>query len=148
MIFNEFYHHFLTVANQVLILFLLIALGFICGKKGIISEKAAESLSSLALYFSTPAAIICSFVRPFEKEKLTNLGYAFLISIIFHIFAISLSLLIKQKNEMLLKQQQELQQTNGLSMKLTNGFANIILLSILTFIFAILIGFVIFKFIN
>lgn len=56
--------------------------------------------------------------------------------------------LIKQKNEMLLKQQQELQQTNGLSMKLTNGFANIILLSILTFIFAILIGFVIFKFIN
>ncbi len=99
MIFNEFYHHFLTVANQVFILFLLILLGFICGKKGIISEKAAETLSSIALYFSTPAAIISSFIRPFEKEKLSNLGYAFLISIVFHIFAILLSLLIKQKNE-------------------------------------------------
>ena len=99
MILNEFYHHFLTVANQVLILFLLIALGFICGKKGIISEKAAETLSSLALYFATPSAIISSFVRPFEKAKLTNLGFAFLISIVFHVVAILFSYLIKQKSE-------------------------------------------------
>lgn len=99
MILNEFYHHFLTVANQVLILFLLVSLGYICGKKKIISETAAEGFSSIALYFSTPAAIICSFIRPFEKAKLTNLGFAFLISIVFHLVAIGFSFLIKQKTQ-------------------------------------------------
>ena len=47
--------------------------------------------------------------------------------------------LIKQKNKMLADQLQ-LQQENGLTMKYTNGFANIVLLSVITFILAIVIS--------
>lgn len=52
--------------------------------------------------------------------------------------------LIKQKNQML-TEQMKLQQENGLAMKYTNGFANTILLSILIFVFSIIIVMLIFN---
>lgn len=51
--------------------------------------------------------------------------------------------LLKQKEELMAIKQSEL--NNGLSLKLSKGFANIVLLSVITFLFAIFLGLLIFK---
>ena len=43
---------FLTVGQQVLALFILIFIGVICGKKGILQENAVRTLADLTLLLS------------------------------------------------------------------------------------------------
>lgn len=91
--------NFLTVAEQVLVLFLLIFLGFICGKSKIINDKVSDGLSSLVMYFSTPAVIITSFFRPFDSAQLLKLLTAFAVAIVFHIIAIAVSYIFVKTKE-------------------------------------------------
>ena len=53
--------NFLTVGQQVVVLFILIGVGFVCKKATLISDKAIKSLTNLALYVATPCVIIVSF---------------------------------------------------------------------------------------
>ena len=48
---------FLTVGQQVLALFILIFIGVICGKKGILQENAVRTLADLTLLIATPIGI-------------------------------------------------------------------------------------------
>lgn len=82
---TEMLNNFVAVASQVLVLFILIAIGFICGKAKLINDTISKGLSDLVLYFATPAVIINSFLRPFDKAMFTKLLLAFAISIVFHI---------------------------------------------------------------
>lgn len=84
---TEMITNFLAVASQVLVLFILIAIGFICGKTRLINDEISKGLSDLVLYFATPAVIINSFLRPFEKAMFNKLMIAFAISVVFHIIA-------------------------------------------------------------
>ena len=45
--------NFIVVAQQVLVLFILISLGFACGKKKIITDVSAKHINNLVLYFVT-----------------------------------------------------------------------------------------------
>lgn len=51
----------IIVSEQVAILFILIALGFVCGKTKLINESGAKILTDLVLYFATPCIMIKSF---------------------------------------------------------------------------------------
>lgn len=64
---------FLTVGEQVLILFVLIALGFICGKTKIINESGSKVIADVVLYFVTPCVIINAFQREFDVSMLIKL---------------------------------------------------------------------------
>ena len=68
----------LTVGNQVLILFVLIAVGFICGKKKILNENSVRGMTDLVLYTVTQCVIINSFMREFDTAMLKNLIIAFI----------------------------------------------------------------------
>lgn len=59
---------FLTVGGQVAILFLLIGVGVLCTKIGLLDEKAAKAMTNLALYVATPALIIKSCIRDFNTD--------------------------------------------------------------------------------
>ena len=48
--------NFIVVAQQVLVLFILISLGFVCGKKKIITDVSAKHINNLVLYFVTPVS--------------------------------------------------------------------------------------------
>lgn len=76
-----------AVASQVFILFILISIGFICGKAKIINDDISKGLSDLVLYLATPAVIINSFLRPFDKSMLLKLLIAFAVSIVFHLIS-------------------------------------------------------------
>ena len=68
----------LTVGNQVIILFVLIAVGVILGKKKVLSDNAVKGMTDLVLYAVTPCVIINSFMREFDTAMLKNLIITFI----------------------------------------------------------------------
>ena len=91
---------FINVLTQVLILFVLIVLGAILTKTGILSEKAVKSMTDMVLILVTPCVIIKSFSKEFDSSVLKDLLLSFLITAIAHIGFILLSyLLIHDKND-------------------------------------------------
>lgn len=90
----------LTVGQQVLILFILIAIGFVCGKIKMLTENACKSMTNIVLYFVTPCVIIEAFNREYDPSMLSNLGITALCAVGVHLIAIILgSLLFKDSND-------------------------------------------------
>lgn len=61
---------FLTVASNVLTLFLLIGVGVLCAKTKLLDEGAVKALANLVLYIATPCVIIKSCIREFDPAML------------------------------------------------------------------------------
>lgn len=62
------------IAQQVLILFIMIFIGFICGKRGIITDDSAHHLTDIVLYVVTPCVMLSAFQRKFTAELLGNIA--------------------------------------------------------------------------
>ena len=58
----------LTVGQQVIILYLLIAVGFVCGKTKFLAEGAVTGLTNFVLSVVTPCVMIQAFQRPFDAS--------------------------------------------------------------------------------
>ncbi len=77
---------FLTVAQQVLILFILIGVGFVCTKTKLLNETVTKGLTDLVLYCVTPCVLIKSFVEiPFSAQKVKELLISLLIVVLIHV---------------------------------------------------------------
>lgn len=90
--------NFLTVGQQVLILFILILAGYVLGKKKIVGDGASKALSDIALLLSTPCVIALSFEREFSFEILKDLGVALLVAVAVHVVAIVIAQLLYRKD--------------------------------------------------
>ena len=89
-----------NVSLQVAILFILIAVGFICRKVGILTEAGIKSISDLVVYVVTPANIITAFHREFRADLLIGLGKAFLLAFLVYGAATVLArFVIREKDE-------------------------------------------------
>ncbi len=86
--------HFLTVVQQVLVLFVLIGVGVVCGKGRILSREAVRSCADVVLLFATPCVIIQSFQREPDPEALRGLGVAALAAVLVHAVGIALAHLL------------------------------------------------------
>lgn len=87
--------NFLTVGQQVIVLFILIGVGFVCAKTKIVGENAVKGMTNLALYFATPCVIISSFQNcKFNNEMLFNLLIMVLVVFCIHIGSIFISTLL------------------------------------------------------
>lgn len=83
---------FLLVAQQVLILFILIGVGFFGTKTKLLNETVTKGITNLVLYCVTPCVLIKSFVEiPFSAQKVKELFLCLLISLLIHIGFILLS---------------------------------------------------------
>jgi len=80
--------NFLTVGQQVVILFILIGIGFVLDKTKLVGEKCISGITNIVLYFVTPCVIIQSFQREFNADMLVGLGQTGLIAIFSHILCI------------------------------------------------------------
>ncbi|MCH5170362.1 MAG: AEC family transporter [Oscillospiraceae bacterium] len=95
-----FLSNMMTALTQVVILYIIVALGFICHKAGIYTEKASRLTTDLLFYIITPAMIIRSFINmEYSAEALKGLGFTFLAALIFHVIGIVLSELVFCKME-------------------------------------------------
>ncbi len=86
--------YFLTVGQQVLILFILILAGYGLGKAKIIGESSGKALSDIALLLASPCVIALSFEREFSWSVLQEMGIALLVSASIHVIAIVLARLM------------------------------------------------------
>ena len=89
-----------NVGTQVLILFIIVAVGFICRKVGILTESGIKSISNLVVYVVTPANIIVAFCTDFRSELLLGLGKAFLLAfLVYGAATIAAKYIIREKDE-------------------------------------------------
>ena len=79
---------YFAALNQILILFLLVAVGFFCRRIGILTEKSVSSLSKLLLHICIPAMVICSMQIPFSGQILENAGQLILAALAYYAIAI------------------------------------------------------------
>lgn len=82
---------FSAVAAQVAVLFILIAIGYLCSKKGIFDEHTIKHLTHFILYFVTPTVVINSFNRDFDPLLVRKLGISALCALGLHLLNILIS---------------------------------------------------------
>ncbi len=91
---------FFIVGQQVIILFIMIFIGYICAKCALFSEEGIKSVTNFVLYIIIPCVIINSFHRDFDTAMMENLIKAFFAALFVHILNIILvNLLIHDKEE-------------------------------------------------
>ena len=65
-------HSFLTVAQQVLILFALMAVGFVLGKVRLMDDRGSLAMTNLVMYAVSPAMMVVAFQRDRNAADLSN----------------------------------------------------------------------------
>ncbi len=94
-----FFTNFLSIGNQVLVLFILIGIGFLCGKKNIINDVAAKKMTDIVLYIVTPCVMISAFQKEFSPEMLVNVLIAAAVAaVIFTASILIVKLVFHQKD--------------------------------------------------
>lgn len=95
-----FLTNFLSIGQQVLVLFILISIGFLCGKKGLINENAAKKMTDIVLYVVTPCVMISAFQKEFSGDTVIKILIAAAAAIAILIFSTLLArLVIRDKIE-------------------------------------------------
>ncbi len=89
-----------TTAQQVIILYILIAVGFFADKAGLYTEKASRLNTNLLFYIVTPMVIVNSFLTiDNSPENLKNFGLAALCGVAIHVIGMILILPMFRKTE-------------------------------------------------
>jgi len=83
----------LTVGQQIIILFILMAVGFVLGKVKMIDHRSSVVMSNVAMYAVTPAVLITAFQRDLVRDDLANFGQIVLVFTIVSAVAVTLSYL-------------------------------------------------------
>ena len=82
---------FTTVLMQIVILFIMITVGYVCSKRGILSPSTIKELSRFIIYVVTPCIIVESFHRPFDSSMLQKMGIICAAAVGAHVLNIILS---------------------------------------------------------
>ncbi len=90
----------ISIFNQVIVMFLLIAVGYACSRWNILSQDGAKQISNLLIMVVIPIAIFSSFQRPFSKQLMMKLGWGFVVAIAIHIiYIIAATMAFKQDDK-------------------------------------------------
>ena len=84
---------FLTVGQQVLILFALMAVGFALGKTGRMDDKGSLTLTNVVIYAVSPAMMVVAFQREKNTADLHNFFVCLLLAVVVHVVSIALAYL-------------------------------------------------------
>lgn len=91
---------FLTVGLQVLTLFILIAVGFFCGKGKMLDEHSVKKITDILLYIIAPCVIVRSFIREFDPDMMMGILIVAVSAIAVHAFSIAVATLVfRSKDE-------------------------------------------------
>lgn len=101
----SFLASFGAVAEKVALLFILIALGFICQRTRLLTEEANKCLADVVMYFVTPCVIINAFSSTlYPKDELLhilkNIGVVALVAVLAHVAMIAaVALVFKPRDD-------------------------------------------------
>jgi len=82
---------FAVPATQVMIMFGLIALGWVAFRVHWIGTDALKGMTNLLLYLVSPAVIVLAFQRNFDPERLRMVGLVFAIDVVSFVITIGLA---------------------------------------------------------
>lgn len=88
--------NFQNVLIQILVLFLLILVGYLCRYKNILDEITTTGLTKLIMTIFLPSMILSSMQIDFDSSLVNNILLLILISIIMYSITITLSLLLRK----------------------------------------------------
>lgn len=92
--------NFLTVAQQVVILFVLMGFGAGMRRAKFFADGAIDGMVNMLILVVTPCLIVDVFQRPFDPSMLTGLGVAFLVAALGHCAVIACaSLCVRHRDE-------------------------------------------------
>ncbi len=74
----------LRVIDKIIVLFIAMIAGFIAKKGRIIDVHSTKALSSLLVYITCPALIVCSLQIDYNVDTLIQAGLVFVLSLIVH----------------------------------------------------------------
>ncbi len=95
-----FFGNVLTAFTQVVILFIIAMVGFICHKTGIYTEKASRMTTDLLFYIVAPAIIVRSFAgMEYNRDALKGLLMALFGGFFFHAVGIIFAKLLFNKGD-------------------------------------------------
>lgn len=77
----------IVVVKQVIVMFILIAIGVISRKKNLLNKESTRMLSNFVLNIVTPCLIINAFNREYNARDTRGLLLAFILAIVFFIIA-------------------------------------------------------------
>lgn len=83
--------NFLTVSQQVIILFIMIGIGFVCGKTKFLADTAVTGMTDFVLYIVTPCVMIQAFQRHFDAALAGIFAQAVFFAVITTVIAWLLS---------------------------------------------------------
>lgn len=83
--------------TQIIVMFLLMGVGAICYKRGIITDEGSGQMSTLIMTFVAPCVIIHSFCRAFDPAMLGKLITSFAMSVLLLAVSIGLTTLVFRK---------------------------------------------------
>lgn len=86
---------------QVLIIFVLMAVGFVCSKARLINEKGTRQMTDVLLLIVMPCVLIKAYQKEFSKELIFGLLMSALFALVIHIIGIVISTLIFKREESL-----------------------------------------------
>ena len=90
---------FLDVGQQVLVLFILIGVGAMLTKAGMITEPGAKTMTDVVLYAVTPCVIINAFQREFRPELLGGLMISFTAALLTLLFSVLVAELLYRRRD-------------------------------------------------
>jgi hypothetical protein len=82
------------VFNQILILFFLLIVGYVCRKLNIITQPLSKGITDFVLKVTLPAMIIESMQMSFSFDSLLKSGKIFIISFFIYLFTFFLALFV------------------------------------------------------
>ena len=85
--------------SQVLTLFIIMGVGVIARKVGIITREYGKKMSELLIYITAPAMIIISMNFKYSQEMLKNAGLVLIIAFAVHFVSIALGFLVYSRFE-------------------------------------------------
>lgn len=91
---------FITVFTQVSVLMLMIAVGFIAAKTGIMTEAGAACCTDIALIIATPCVIIKSLMRRFDAAVMKSLLLAIALTLLVQVLMITLGMLLLRSKDL------------------------------------------------
>ena len=84
----------MILVEQMVVLFILMGIGFFCGKMGFISDKNAKNISWIVLNVANPGMILSAAMAEQEGVEGKDLLFVFVIALLTYVFLIFLAYLV------------------------------------------------------
>ncbi|MBQ7659053.1 MAG: AEC family transporter [Butyrivibrio sp.] len=84
----------MVLLQQMIVLFILMGIGFFCGKKSFLSDEGSKTLSWIVVNVATPAMILSAGMNYESGIRGKQLAFGFLVAVLIYVFLIVMSFII------------------------------------------------------